>query len=231
MEELIKENSALEARLRELAEPGYRDFSAKLLPTLDPERILGVRTPALRSLAKELRGTEAAEAFLDALPHRYQEENLLHDFLLAFEKDFGRCLARVEAFLPRVDNWAVCDCLALPCFRRHRRELAELIPRWLASERVYTVRFGIKQLMDHFLEADFDPRYPAMVAAVRSEEYYVNMMQAWYFATALAKQWEAVLPWLAERRLDPWTHAKAIQKARESFRVSPEHKDLLQALK
>ena len=218
-------------RLAALAEPGYRDFTAKLLPTVKPERILGVRTPALRALAKELRGTETAEAFLSALPHRYQEENLLHAFLLAYEKDFSRCLARTEALLPFVDNWAVCDQLSLPCFKKHRAELWELLPRWLGSGQVYTLRFGLKQLMDHFLDSAFSPAVLELAGGVRSEEYYVNMMQAWFFATALAKQWDAALPWLAERRLDPWVHRKAIQKARESFRITPEQKALLLRLK
>ena len=223
--------ASLRERLFAMAEPDYAAFTAKLIPTLDPARVLGVRAPALRALAKELRGTEEAEAFLAALPHRFQEENLLHAYLLACEKDFGRCLSRVEAFLPRVDNWAVCDSLSLPCFKKHRRELAAVIPLWLNAGHSYTVRFGVKQLMDHFLEADFEPRWPAAVAELRREEYYVNMMRAWYFATALAKQWEAVLPWFTQGRLDPWTHAKAIQKTMESFRISQPQKALLKSLR
>ena len=218
-------------RLFALAEPGYRDFTAKLIPNLDPDRILGVRSPALRAMARALRGTRAGADFLAALPHRYQEENLLHSYLLGYEKDFPPCLALVEAFLPQVDNWAVCDSLSLPCFKKHRKELAAVIPGWLASGAPYTIRFGIKQLMDHFLDSDFESKYPSMVAAVQSEEYYVNMMRAWYFATALAKQWEAALPWLAEGRLDPWTHGRAIQKALESLRISPEQKALLRQLR
>ena len=223
--------ASLRERLFAMAEPDYAAFTAKLIPTLDPARVLGVRAPALRALARELRGTEEAEAFLAALPHRFQEENLLHAYLLAHEKGFGRCLSRVEAFLPQVDNWAVCDSLSLPCFKKHRRELAAVIPLWLNAGHSYTVRFGVKQLMDHFLEADFDPRWPAAVAELRREEYYVNMMRAWYFATALAKQWEAVLPWFTQGRLDPWTHAKAIQKATESFRISEPQKALLKSLR
>ena len=218
-------------RLCALAEPEYKAFNAKLLPNLDPAQILGVRTPALRALAKELLGTEAAELFLAALPHRYQEENLLHAFLLALEKDYSRGLARAEAFLPFVDNWAVCDQMSLPCFQKHREALAAVIPGWLGSGHCYTVRFGIKQLMDLFLGEAFDPAYPEAVAAVRSEEYYVNMMRAWYFATALAKQWDAILPWFTGRRLDPWTHRKAIQKAVESLRITTEQKELLRGLR
>ena len=223
--------ASIRKRLSALAEPGYRDFTAKLIPNIPADRILGVRTPQLRALAKELRGSVDAAAFLEALPHTYQEENQLHSFLLSYEKRFPLCMEKVEAFLPFVDNWAVCDCMTLPCFRKHRPELAEAVVPWLASDRTYTIRFGIKQLMDHFLEEDFDPKYPAMVGSVTSEEYYVNMMQAWYFATALAKQWEAVLPWLTERRLDPWIHNKTIQKAVESFRIPEHRKALLRGLR
>ena len=218
-------------RLFAMAEPGYQAFLARLVPTVEPALILGVRTPALRALARALRETEAAEAFLEALPHRYLEENCLHAYLLAYEKDYDRCLARVEAFLPLIDNWAVCDGLSLPCFRKHRTELLTVIPRWLASGQTYTVRFGIKMLMDHFLDRDFSPACMELAGAVRSEEYYVNMMQAWYFATALAKQWDAALPWLTGRRLERWVHNKTIQKAVESFRIPEDRKVLLRALR
>ncbi len=223
--------ASIRERLLGMAESEYRDFSAKLIPNLDPARILGVRSPALRGLARELRGSEAARDFLESLPHRYQEENLLHAYLLGYERDRLQVLERVEAFLPQVDNWAVCDCLSLPCFKKHRGELAAVIPGWLASGHCYTLRFGIKQLMDHFLEEDFRPDDPARVAQISSEEYYVNMMRAWYFATALAKQWEAALPYLEPGRLDPWTRRRAIQKALESFRISPEHKTLLREMR
>lgn len=226
-----KASNPITEQLYRLAEPDYQTFTAKLIPSLDPARILGVRTPALRALARTLRGTPAAKAFLDALPHRYQEENLLHAFLLAYERDFARCLARTEAFLPFLDNWAVCDQLSLPCFRKHRAELLERIPRWLASEQVYTVRFGLKQLMDQFLDAEFTPAAMELAGSVRSDEYYVNMMQAWYFATALAKQWDAALPWLTERRLSPWVHSKSIRKAVESRRIPEAQKELLRSLR
>lgn len=223
--------ASIRERLLVMGEPAYRAFTAGLIPTLEPDRILGVRSPALRAMARELRGSPAAAAFLDALPHPYQEENLLHGYLLAYEKDFAVLLGRVEAFLPWMDNWAVCDSLSLPCFRKHRNELAAQIPGWLASRHCYTLRFGIKQLMDHFLGEAFAPAWPAAVAAIRSEEYYVNMMRAWYFASALAVQWEAVLPCFTRRCLDPWTHRKAIQKAVESHRLSPARKELLRALR
>lgn len=218
-------------RLFLLADPDYRSFSAGLIPNLPPERILGVRTPMLRALAKELRGTEAAAQFLSSLPHRYQEENALHAYLLVYEMDYSACFSLVEDFLPYVDNWAVCDGLSPSCFRKHRTELLQRVPVWLASDHIYTVRFGIKMLMDHFLEEDFSPAFPAMVAAVPSKEYYVNMMRAWYFATALAKQWESALPWLTEQKLDRWTHNKSIQKAVESKRITPDQKALLRTLR
>lgn len=221
----------LRERLESLAEPEYAAFTRKLIPTLAPERVLGVRSAVLRALARELRGTSAAEAFLEALPHHYQEENLLHAYLLGFEKDPDRALTRTEAFLPWVDNWAVCDCLSLPCLRKHRDRLLAAVSRWLDSGASYTVRFGIKQLMDHFLEEDFRPEILAMAGALRGQEYYVNMMQAWFFATALAKQWEQTLPWLEEQRLDPWVHSRAIRKAVESFRIPEARKELLRSLR
>jgi 3-methyladenine DNA glycosylase AlkD len=214
-----------------LGEEDYRDFSCSLMPTVNPDTVLGVRSPALRKLSRELLRRPDALDYLEELPHRYYEENLVHDRFLESVRDFETLLPALERFLPWVDNWAVCDSLSLPCFRRRRKALAAAIPGWLASRKTYTVRFGIKQLMDHFLETDFSPAWPEAVAALRSEEYYVNMMRAWYFATALAKQWDAILPYFTQRRLDPWTHAKSIQKAVESFRVSPEQKALLRGLR
>lgn len=224
-------NDELLQRLYALADPEYRDFSAKLTPTVDKECFIGVRTPVLRALAKELLAQGAAEAFLAGLPHRYFEENQLHAFLLSLLRDWERCIAATEDFLPYIDNWATCDQLSPRVFRKHKPELLTHIRAWLASDKTYTVRFGIKMLMEHFLDADFDPRCPAAVAALRSEEYYVKMMQAWYFATALAKQYDAALPYLERRALDAWTHNKAIQKASESFRILPEQKTYLKTLR
>ncbi|MCD7756534.1 MAG: DNA alkylation repair protein [Firmicutes bacterium] len=202
----------------------YRQGQISLLPTVAPDTILGIRTPALRRMAREMTD---AQAFLRCLPHRYFEENQLHAFLLERGRDFDRTVEQVDAFLPFVDNWATCDQCSPRIFRTHRRELLPYIRRWLRSEHPYTVRFGMKMLMDLYLDADFAPEYPKMVASVRHTDYYVKMMAAWYFATALAKQYDAVLPYLAENRLDRWTHNKAIQKAVESRRISPERKELL----
>ena len=209
----------------------YRDFQVKLFPGCDTSRFIGVRTPALRALAKEYGKREDVDAFLTNLPHAYFDEDQLHAFLLEGVKDFDRCMDAVEDFLPYVDNWATCDQLSPKVFRQHRQELLKEIRKWLESEETYTVRFAIGMLMQHFLDSDFDPAYPEMVAKIRSDEYYIDMMIAWYFATALAKQWDAVVPYLRERRLEPWTHNKAIQKAAESFRITPEQKTYLRTLK
>ena len=221
----------IQERLFALQDLPYRDFNARLLPTVDKETIIGVRTPALRKLARELRGSEAAGGFLAELPHRYFEENGLHAFLIESIRDYGECLAAVERFLPFVDNWATCDSLSPPVFKQHRAELLAPIERWLASKETYPVRFGVGMLMAHYLDADFAPRYLEWVAALRSEEYYINMMIAWYFATALAKQYDAALPYIEQRRLEPWTHNKAIQKAVESYRITDEQKAYLKTLR
>ena len=214
-----------------LQDLGYQSFQSKLIPNLAPERMIGVRTPALRQLAKELSRRGDVGDFLAALPHRYFDENQLHAFIVSLGKDYGETLAAVNAFLPYVDNWATCDQLLPKAFRAHRAALRPEIERWLASGHTYTIRFGVGILMQHYLDEDFDPAYLERVAALRSEEYYVNMMIAWYFATALAKQYDAALPYLERRRLDVWTHNKAIQKAIESYRVTDEHKLRLRALK
>lgn len=207
----------------------YRDFQAKLLPTLAPETIIGVRTPVLRGLAQKLSG-DAAD-YLSDLPHRYFEENQLHGFLISEMKDFDRCMNALTEFLPFVNNWATCDQMSPKVFKKHRAELLEQIKIWLSSTETYTVRFGVGMLMRHFLDEDFDPEWPKMVLAIQSEEYYVKMMIAWYFATALAKQYEAVLPILEGKCLDTWTHNKAIQKALESYRISAGQKQYLRTLK
>lgn len=214
-----------------LRDEKFAAFQAKLIPNVAPERVIGVRTPALRKLAKTLRGSGEAEEFLKALPHEFFEENNLHAFLLCEMKDFEVCVQAVEKFLPYVDNWATCDQMSPKVFRKNKQALLPYIRRWIASERVYTRRFGIGMLMSHFLDEDFREEYLSLVSDIRSEEYYVNMMIAWYFATALAKQYEAALPYLENRRLAPWVHNKAIQKALESFRVSDGHKAYLRTLK
>ncbi|SFT63754.1 3-methyladenine DNA glycosylase AlkD [Selenomonas sp. GACV-9] len=221
----------IQKRLFELQDKGYQEFSSKLIPTVPPAKIIGVRTPALRQLAKEVMAAGAAEAFLDGLPHKYHEENQLHAFILSAVKDYDSCMAYVNAFLPYVDNWATCDQMSPKVFSKHRPELLPQIKRWLAAEDTYTVRYAIGMLMVHFLDADFDQSYLELVAQIRSEEYYINMMIAWYFATALAKQYAAALPFIEDRRLALWAHNKAIQKAIESRRVSAAHKAYLRTLK
>jgi 3-methyladenine DNA glycosylase AlkD len=221
----------IRAELYRQQDEKYRDFQVKLIPTVRPETMIGVRTPALRAYAKQLLRRPDVGAFLNALPHESFGENQLHAFLLSEMKDFDRCADEVERFLPFVDNWATCDQLSPKVFGKHHAELLPLARCWIASGETYTVRFGIGMLMAHFLDADFDPVYPEWVAAVQSEEYYVNMMRAWYFATALAKQYGAVLPYLEQRRLDAWTHNKTIQKAVESFRITDAQKTYLKTLR
>ena len=218
-------------KLFELQDTKYRDFQVKLMPTVDPKTAIGVRTPELRKFAKELVKEGDVTAFLNELPHQYFDENQLHAFILSELKEYDYCIAEVCRFLPYVDNWATCDQMSPKIFRKHKKELLERIKEWIASDKTYTVRFAIGMLMEHFLDEDYKPAYPKMVAKVRSEEYYVNMMIAWYFATALAKQYEAVLPYLEKKKLDVWTHNKTIQKAVESYRINPEQKDYLKSLK
>ena len=231
-EEIVQELFALR-------DEKYGTFQAKLIPNIDPDSIIGVRTPALRAFAKEL-AKEAAkdeakaadiEAFLAGLPHRYFDENQLHAFIISLEKDFEKCIEEVEAFLPHVDNWATCDQLSPKAFKKQPQKLLPYIRTWIKSDETYTVRFAIGMLMEHFLGELFDTEYADMVAAVRSDEYYINMMIAWYFATALAKQYDAVIPYIANKRLDDWTHNKAIQKSVESYRITPEQKAYLKTLK
>ena len=209
----------------------YRDFQAKLIPTMDKETVIGVRTPELRKMAKQLAKREDISTFLGVLPHSYFEENQLHAFIIAERKDFAQCMEELTAFLPYVDNWATCDQMSPKVFKKHRQELLPYIREWIVSDETYTVRFGVGMLMTHFLDGDFDKTYPQIVSEILSEEYYVNMMIAWYFATALAKQYEAVLPYIEEKRLETWTHNKAIQKAVESYRITPEQKGHLRKLK
>lgn len=232
--EVRKNNMTIEgirSELFQLQDIKYRDFQKKLIPTVEESSIIGVRTPELRKLAKELAKEGQAGEFLAELPHTYFDENQLHAFLVSEEKDFERCILETERFLPYVDNWATCDQMSPKVFKKHHQELLPYIETWIASDKTYTVRFAVGMLMEHFLEENFDLRYPELIASVRSEEYYINMMIAWYFATALAKQYEQILPFIEKRRLAPWTHNKAIQKAIESRRISPEQKAYLKSLK
>ncbi len=220
----------LQQKLFTLRDEKYRDFTAGLIPTADRESILGVRIPVLRALAKEITGTEAA-AFLGELPHRFHEENCLHAFLIERIRDYDACVEELNAFLPYVDNWAVCDCMNPPCLRRKPEKLLEDARRWMDSGELYTVRFGLRMLMAHFLDGSFRPEVLEWAAGIETDEYYLRMMQAWFFATALAKRWEETLPYIEGQRLEVWTHNRAIQKAVESRRVSNEHKACLQTLK
>ncbi len=203
----------------------------KIVPTTDPGSVIGVRTPELRNMAKEILKAGDYKDFLKELPHKYFEENQLHAFIISGIKDMNECMEQLEIFLPHVDNWATCDQMSPKIFKKHKEELLVHIREWIESEETYTVRFGIGMLMEHFLDEDFKPEYPEMVAKLRSREYYVNMMIAWYFATALAKQYEKVLPFIESKKLDDWTHNKAIQKSVESYRITEEHKKYLKSLK
>ncbi|MCR4646691.1 MAG: DNA alkylation repair protein [Oscillospiraceae bacterium] len=209
----------------------YRDFQAKLIPGYTTDAMIGVRTPELRKYAKALLKEGNIAGFLSELPHRYFDENQLHAFIISEMKDYGAVLAELERFLPFVDNWATCDQLSPKVFKKHPAELIGEIRRWMASEHTYTIRFGIGMLMQHYLNEHFQPEYLAWTAAVQSEEYYVNMMRAWYFATALAKQYDAAIPLLERQTLDVWTHNKTIQKARESYRITDEQKNYLKSLR
>ncbi len=221
----------IQERLFSMQDLGYRDFQAKLMPTVDQAKIIGVRTPQLRAFAKELAGSPEAEQFLETLPHTYYEEDNLHGELIVRMKDYDICIAALNRFLPWVDNWATCDMIRPKVFAKHRDELLGEIRRWLASDSTYTVRFGIGMLMVYYLDEAFLPEYLDMVSGVQSEEYYIKMMIAWYFATALAKQYEAALPFIEKQSLEIWTHNKAIQKSIESRRITPEQKAYLRGLK
>ncbi len=220
----------IQKRLFALQDGEYRAFQCKLMPTVPPERVIGVRTPQLRELAKELFA-EGCEDFIAALPHEYYDEYNLHGFVLCLMRDYEKCVAEIERFLPYVDNWATCDLIRPKAFDKTPEKLILDIKRWMRDERPFTVRFGMEMLMTFFLDSRFRPEYLELAAAVRSEEYYVNMMSAWFFATALAKQYEAALPYIEERRLEQWVHNKTIQKACESRRVSEERKAHLKTLK
>lgn len=221
----------IQEKLFELQDVKYKEFHSGLIPTIDSETIIGVRTPQIRKLARELSQSPEAEAFLKQLPHKYYEENNLHGALIAQMKDYNRVINELERFLPYIDNWATCDLISPKVFKKHLPQLIEQITIWMVSDRIYTVRFGIGMLMSFYLDDAFKPEYPELVAAVRSEEYYVNMMIAWYFATALAKQYTAVVPYLEQNRLEKWTHNKTIQKAIESYRITEEQKAYLRGLK
>ena len=217
----------IQKHLFELQDMTYRDFHSRLMPDIDKETVIGIRVPVLRKYAKSIAGTELAEKFIKELPHCYYEENNLHMMLITGIKDYARCLTEIERFLPYIDNWATCDFPAPKCFKNHKEELLPVIKRWIASSETYTIRYGIGMLMRLYLDEDFDPEYVRLVVGVKSDEYYVNMMIAWYMATALAKQWDAVIPYIEEHRMSDWVHRKTIQKAVESYRITDEQKRYL----
>ena len=217
----------LQEELFSMQDLGYRDFQSKLMPTVDKERIIGIRTPELRKFAKAFAKSDEKDAFLASLPHQYYEEDNLHGLLLEMEKDYYALVEKLETFLPYVDNWATCDMMRPKILKKHLGELFEKIKEWIQSEHSYTIRYGIGMLLSFYLDEEFEEKHLEMVAEIRSEEYYVNMMIAWYFATALAKQYELTISYIETYRLEKWTHNKAIQKAIESYRISKEQKEYL----
>lgn len=221
----------IEERLYALRDDKNAQFQAKLTPNVDKMKFLGVRVPAARKLAKEICKEGGYEDFLAKLPHEIFDENMLHGQIISELKSYDDCIYEVERFLPYVDNWAVCDTMSPKCFKKNKKQLMVKIKEWTKSEEVYTSRFGMEMLMTHFLDEDFRPEYLEIPANVRLEDYYAKMMVAWFFATALAKQWDATIPYIENLVLDPWTHNKTIQKARESYRISNEQKEYLKSLK
>ena len=217
--------------LFELRDEEYAKFQAKLTPSVDPELFIGVRVPDVRKLAKLLKNNPDAEAFMQELPHKYYDENMLHGLLISDIKDYDKAVEETNRFLPYIDNWAVCDIMSPKVFKKHKDKLIVSIRKWAGSKETYTIRFGIEMLMSHYLDEDFNAEYLEIPAKIRSGEYYVNMMTAWFFATALAKQWESVIPYIEKKRLDKWTHNKTIQKAVESYRITDEQKEYLKTLK
>lgn len=221
----------IQKKLFELQDKKYAEFQAKLTPNLKREDFIGVRTPELKKLAKQIFKEGDYQQFLDDLPHKYFDENQLHAFIIAEIKDYDTCIKEVNNFLPYVNNWATCDQLSPKSFKKNKDKLLKEIKVWIKSKETYTVRFAIGNLMRHYLEEDYDVKYPEMVSKVKSDEYYINMMIAWYFATALAKQYDSVLPYVTDNRFDVWTHNKTIQKAVESDRMTPQQKDYLKSFK
>ena len=221
----------LQQQLFALQDKTYQEFHSKLMPDTDKETVIGIRIPVLRKFAREFARRPEAREFLQQLPHQYYEENNLHMMLIIAEKDYEKCLAEVERFVPYIDNWATCDMPVPKCFAKHKQELLPKVEEWIASEETYTIRYGIDLLMALYLDEDFRLEYLELAASVTSEEYYVKMVIAWYFATALAKQWDSTIPYIEQRRLSDWVHRKTIQKAVESYRITKEQKDYLRTLK
>ena len=221
----------IQKELFSLQDKEYMKFLSKLTPNVSEDTIIGVRIPEIRKLAKKLVKNNEYEDFLKELPHKYYDENLLHGAIISENKDFENCIELLNSFLPFVDNWAVCDTISPKIFKKHKKELIEKIKEWSQSDKTYTCRFGVEMLMTHFLDEDFKKEYLEIVADIHSEEYYVKMVIAWFFATALTKQWDYAVIYLENNRLDVWVHNKTIQKARESLRILEDKKGYLKGLK
>ena len=221
----------IENELFKLQDKKYQEFQAKLIPTRNPNTIIGVRTPELRKYAKDLLKNNEYKEFLKELPHKYFDENQLHAFIISGIKDYDECINYVNQFLPYIDNWATCDQMSPKIFKKNHDILLKEIKNWIKSKETYIIRFGIGMLMQHFLDEDFNPEYLEWVSNIESKEYYVNMMIAWYFATALAKKYEVTISYIENKKLDVWCHNKTIQKAIESYRITPEQKEYLKSLK
>ena len=218
-------------RLFELQNKKYADFHSKLIPHIPKEKIIGVRVPEMRKLAKKYFKSGEAKMFLNNLPHKYYDENLLHGMLISEIKDYDECINELEKFLPFIDNWAVCDTISPKAFKNNKEQLIEKIKVWVSSKKTYVCRFGILMLMKHFLDNDFKSEYLEIVANIKSDEYYVNMMIAWFFATALSKHWDETIIYLENKKLDTPVHNKTIQKAKESYRITARQKEYLKGLK
>lgn len=226
-------NDEIIERLMENQDLKYRDFHSKLVPTKHKDSFIGVRTPVLRKLGKEYAKHSDVQEFLDTLPHKYYEENNIHGFIIETYKDYDKCVSELNKFLPYIDNWGTCDLISPKVFAKieNKTKLLKEIERWIASDEVYTIRYAVNMLMKHFLDEDFDEKYLQMVADIDNEDYYVKMVVAWYFATALAKQYDAAVTFLENKCLDVWTHNKTISKARESYRITDDKKEYLKGLK
>ncbi len=218
-------------RIKEFEDSEYKKFHSSLMPTVQKAKVIGVRVPHLRKIAKEIYKTSEAEEFLNSLPHKYYEENNVHGMLLEKISDFDECIKKIDEFLPHINNWATCDLIKPKTFKKHPDKLILKIKEWIKSDKTYTIRFGLEMLMTHFLDENFKEEYLFLAAKVKSDEYYVNMMIAWFFATALAKQWESVVKFIEENRLSKWVHNKTIQKAIESYRITTEQKEYLKKLR
>jgi 3-methyladenine DNA glycosylase AlkD len=227
----MSDNNAFLKSLYVLQDTAYRDFNAKLIPNISKDCFIGIRTPILRKMAKDMVKSGQYKDFISHLPHKYFEENQLHAFILSEIKDFDFVITETDRFLPYINNWATCDQLSPRVFKKNLDMVYEYVFKWIKSKDVYSVRFAIKTLMQYWLDDKFDEKYADMVANINSDEYYINMMRAWYFATAAAKQYDKILPYFKRGKIDEWTRLRAIQKALESFRVSDAHKKELRALK